>query len=190
MLSTGCLVTSLQPAYDDRTIVYEDALVGRWENTDDRTTVVIEQAEWRSYRLTYTDRSATYILHGNLTTVGAALYLDVTPPRGSDPGPYLQPTHGIYRISLNGDTLTAAALDYNWFTNALNARTLGRIAAALDDRRNVTIVSPTEDLRAWLARAPDDAFAVAVTFRRRARDQAFRIVNCGLGIVNWGLWTG
>jgi hypothetical protein len=166
VLSTGCLVTSLQPAYDDRSIVFEDGLVGRWENADDRTTVVIERAEWRSYKLTYTDRSATFTLHGNLTTVGSSLYLDVTQPRGSDPGPYLVPVHGIYRISLIGDTLTAAPLDYNWFANALNAKTLGRLGVAMDDRRNVTISSPTEDLRTWLARAPEEAFTVAVTFHR------------------------
>lgn len=165
-LSCGCLVVSLQPAYDDESIAFDEALVGRWENADDRTSVTIERAEWRSYKLTYTDRTATWILHGNLTRVDAALYLDVTQPRGSDPGPYLVPVHGIYRVAVEGDTLTARALDYEWFNAAMTAKTLGRLAAAMDDRRNVALTAHTDDLRTWLANAPDGAFSPAVTYRR------------------------
>jgi hypothetical protein len=165
-LSTGCLVVSLQPAYDDQAIVFEDALLGRWENADDRTMVLVERAEWRSYKLTYTDRSAAMTLHANLTSIGSALYLDITRPRGTDPGPYLLPTHGMYRLELNGDTLRAAALDYAWFTNAVKAKTLGRLAAAIDDRRNIVIVSPAEELRAWLTKPPEGALAVPATYRR------------------------
>jgi len=166
ILSCGCLVVSLQPAYDDQSIAFEDALVGRWENADDRASVAIERAEWRSYKLTYTDRSATYLLHGNLTSIDGVLYLDVTQPRGSDPGPYLIPVHGIYRITVEADVLTAAPLDPAWFTNAVKTKALGRLGAAIDDRRNVAIVSPTDELRAWLAKAPDEAFGVAATYRR------------------------
>jgi hypothetical protein len=166
VLSNGCLVVSLQPAYDGQSIAFEDGLVGRWENADDRTSVDIERAEWRSYKLTYAERSASYTFHGNLTTIGASLYLDVTQPRGVDPGPYLVPVHGIYRVAVHDDVLTAEALDYKWCAAALAAKTLGRLSATLDERRNLTITSPTAELRVWLESPPEDALGPPSTFRR------------------------
>ena len=93
------------------------------------------------------------------------MFLDLTQSRGTDPGPYLVPVHGIYRVSLTADTLTAAALDYNWYSRAVNARTPG-LMASFDDRRNVAISSPTDIARAYLATAPADAFGATATYRR------------------------
>jgi hypothetical protein len=166
LLSSGCLVVSLQPAYDDTSIVFDEALVGKWTNVQDRTSAEIERSEWRSYKIIFTDRFTTLTLHGNLTAIGAASFLDVTQARGTDPGPYLVPVHGIYRIAVKNDTLTATALDYGWFTRAMSAHTLGNLTTALDDRRNVAIVSPTDLLRTWLANVSDDAFGAVATYTR------------------------
>ena len=166
-LSGGCLVISLQPAYDDESVVFEERLVGQWENVEDRTAAAIERAEWRSYRVVFTDRATTLTFQSNATRIGGALFLDLTQARGVDAGPYLVPTHGIYRVELAGDTLSAAALDYEWFTQAMALRKVGRLAAALDSRRNIAIGASTTELRAWLARAPDEAFGAAMTFTRK-----------------------
>jgi hypothetical protein len=165
-LSSGCLVVSLQPAYDDKSIVFEEALIGKWANAEDRTTAAIERAEWRSYKIVFTGGSTVFTFQGNLTTIGAATFLDLTQSRGSDPGPYLVPVHGIYRLVLKDDTLTATALDYGWYMRAMNAHTLLGLAASFDDRRNVAIVSSTDNLRAWLVKAPDEAFAAPATYTR------------------------
>jgi hypothetical protein len=37
----------------------------------------------------------------------------------------------------------------------------------MDDRRNVILSSTTVDLRAWLARAPDEAFDPPTTLTRK-----------------------
>jgi hypothetical protein len=164
--SGGCFVVTLSPAYDDQSIVFDDALIGRWDNAEDRTSVVIDRAEWRSYKLTYTDRSTTYAFQGNLTTIDGEQFLDLTRPRGSDAGPLLMQVHAVYRVRRGADRLTAAAIDYGWVTRAMNEKRLGRLLAAIDDRRNAVIAARTEDLRAWLAKAPPDAFAAAMTFKR------------------------
>jgi hypothetical protein len=44
---------------------------------------------------------------------------------------------------------------------------LGRLAAAMDDRRNVVLSSTTAELRAWLARAPAEAFDAPTTWTRK-----------------------
>ena len=104
---------------------------------------------------------------GNLTRIGEGLVLDLTQARGVDAGPYLVPVHGIYRVQLTGNTLSASPPDYGWFSRAMAMNKLGRLKAAFDGRRNVAIAASTIELRAWLAHAPDDAFAVPMKFVRK-----------------------
>ncbi len=165
--SSGCLVLSLQPVYDSDSVDFDDALLGVWANTDDRTQATIERGEWRSYRVSYKDQFATHQLQGNLTTIGSATFLDLTEPRGLDAGPFLIPAHAIVRLARNGDTLSASLIDYRWLSQAMEKKTIGGLAAAFDDRRNAVLASPTADLRRWLTRVPEDAVAAPMTFTRR-----------------------
>jgi hypothetical protein len=86
-LASGCLVVSLQPAYDSESVAFDEALLGHWENRDDGTKASIERAEWRSYKVVYTDKFATRSFQGNVTKIAGATYLDLTEMRGADPGP-------------------------------------------------------------------------------------------------------
>jgi hypothetical protein len=167
LASSGCLVLSLQPVYDGASVVFDEALVGTWVNAEDETSATIERAEWRSYKVAYTDRFATRTFHGNLTKIGAATYLDLTEARGEDEGPFLLPVHGVFRVNVAGDTLSAAPLDYGWFTRAIEQKALKRLSVAFDDRRNVVIASSTADLRRWLTQVPAEAFTAPTTYRRK-----------------------
>jgi hypothetical protein len=166
MASSGCLVLSLQPAYDADSVAFEEALLGVWVDADDETQATIDRAEWRSYRIVYKDRFTSRTLQGNLTRIGEAAYLDITEQRGSDPGPYLVPVHGIVRVEVHGDTMRASLLDYGWFSRAIAQKSIGRLLASVDDRRDVVVASATADLRRWLTHVPDDAIAAPMTFTR------------------------
>jgi hypothetical protein len=165
--SSGCLVLALQPAYDDPSVVYDEALTGEWANPEDATLATIERAEWRSYKVTYTDRFTTRTFHGNLTKIGTSNFLDLTDVRGADAGPYLLPVHGVFRVTVAGGLLSAAPLDYGWFTRAITQKPAGSLVAAFDDRRNVVVASTTAELRRWLMHAPAEAFSAPMTFRRK-----------------------
>ena len=91
LLTSSCVVVSLQPVYDDSSVVFDQALVGNWVNAEEETSVAIERAEWRSYKVAYTDRFATRNFHGNLTRIGDATWLDLTEVRGEEGGPFLLP---------------------------------------------------------------------------------------------------
>jgi len=167
--SSGCLVLSLHPAYDDKSITFEEALLGSWANSEDQVQATIERGEWRSYKISYTDHSTTRTFQGNLTTIGGMVLLDLTESRGADPGPYLVPVHGLYRLVLKTDTLTAAPLDYGWFTRAMAQKTVGGLIVSFDDRRNGVIASTTADLRRWLTKPTpggNGAFGAPMTFER------------------------
>ena len=51
--AAGCLVLSLNPAYDDESLAWDGRLVGNWEDADDRASLAIERGEWRSYKVHY-----------------------------------------------------------------------------------------------------------------------------------------
>ena len=74
--------------------------------------------------------------------------------------------HGLFRVSVAGDVLSVAPLDYGWFTRAIEQKLAGRLLATLDDRRNVVVSSSTADLRRWLTSAPAEAVTTATTYRR------------------------
>jgi hypothetical protein len=166
LASSGCLVLSLQPAYDAESVAFDESLLGTWINADDGTQAIIDRGEWRSYKVAFKDRFVTRTLQGNLTRIGPATYLDLTEQRGTETALFLVPVHGIIRIEMNGDTLLAAVLDYGWFSRALERKNLERLTAAFDDRRNALIVSPTADIRRWLARMSDEAIAAPMTFQK------------------------
>jgi len=165
--SSGCLVLALQPAYDDASVAYDEAFIGEWANTEDETSATIARAEWRSYKVTYTDRFAARTFNGNLTKIGASHFLDLTEVRGADAGPYLLPVHGVFRVTLAAGLLSAAPLDYAWFTRATTQNAAGGLATAFDDRRNIVIASSTTELRRWLLRAPGARFSPPMTFKKK-----------------------
>lgn len=169
----GCLVLSLQPAYDDETIAWDPALVGAWVAPDDRVTMDVERGEWRSYRITYVHPIETATVTGYLTAIGDAHYLDVMPARGADPGSFLVPVHALVRVDLDADRLELTPLSYDWFADRLRRRQpVGELSAVKDQKENALIVSPTARLRSWLRGAARDGpmFGASAVFTRKNQD--------------------
>jgi hypothetical protein len=136
-------------------MAWEPALVGTWQDTDDRLTVRIEAAEWRSYRLHYDYPSEKGDLTGYLTARDGRRYLDVMPLRGTTHGSFLLPVHAVLRLTLDGDELTLAPLSYDWFATRLRRGGSPGVAAVFDELQNVLLTAPTVRLRRWLRGLPD-----------------------------------
>lgn len=164
--SSGCIVVSLHPAYDDSTIQFDDGLVGSWKSDDEDTTVQFEAGEWHSYRVTLTTAKSSATLSGHLTKVGAMDVLDLMPATGVDLATLSIAVHVIVRIHRDGDALTASAMDYEAARRGV-PKPFG-IPAVMDERQNVVITASTADLRrALAAQAPSSAlFGAASTLRR------------------------
>ena len=86
--SSGCLVLSVNPGYDDTTIAWDPHLIGHWVDADDNATLQIDRGEWKSYRIHYVHPIETGDLTGYLTAIGNERYLDVMPARGEDRGSF------------------------------------------------------------------------------------------------------
>ena len=89
----GCLVISVQPAYEGDSIGFDPALVGAWQDVDDNASMTIERGEWKSYRVHYVHPIETGDLTGYLTAIDDARYLDLMPARGEDSGSFVIPAH-------------------------------------------------------------------------------------------------
>ncbi len=167
-LSPGCLVISLQPAYEDTSLEVDETLPGTWQASEQGWTVAVERGEWKSYRVAFTARNTSYTFVAYLTKIGDAVFVDLTPANALEEAPLIVPTHGVCRLQHDGDRLTVAPLDYDWFTAAVRAKTLMRVDTAFDVRQNLILTSKTAALRAWLLAhlKSADAFREPITFNR------------------------
>ncbi|MEN3337919.1 MAG: hypothetical protein V7647_1595 [Acidobacteriota bacterium] len=167
----GCLVVSLNPAYDDDSIGFEPRLVGAWQDVEDDCSMQIESGEWKSYRIRYVHPIETGTVTAYLTAVGDTRYLDVMPAAGVDRGSFVVPVHVVLRVVLNGDRLELTPLSYDWFAARLHAGGLAgaSLEAAFDQKQNALIVSPAAKLRGWLRRQPESspAFGASAVFQRK-----------------------
>jgi hypothetical protein len=168
-VSPGCLVVSLQPAYDDEWLAWDPNLIGMWHDADDNASLKIDGGEWRSYRVHYEHPIEKGDLTAFLTIIGDTRYLDVMPAKGEDHGSFLTPVHAMLRVELSTDSLTLTPLSYDWFADLLRSGgSPGDLGAVFDQKQNVLITSPTPVLRSWLRkRAPGGAaWGAAATFTR------------------------
>jgi hypothetical protein len=166
----ACLVVSLHPVYDADALVWDPALVGIWQSTDDETTIEIEQDEWRSYRIQYRYPIETGELTGYLTTIGEERFLDVMPLRGIDRGAFVLPIHVVARVRLAEGRLELTPLSYDWFFDrAKKGAAIGKLHVTIDQKQNVVLVSPATVVRQWLEAQTKDGemFGPTTVFIRK-----------------------
>lgn len=155
VFSSACLVSSFHPLYDDASIVFDEALIGTWENADSQVTVTVARSEWRSYALEYTERSTTTRFTAFLTELSGARFLSVRPEDGLERPAFVVATNGPLQVQLEGAQVRVRELDYDEILKRFKARTL-KIAAATDLKQNVVITAETPALRQWMASALKD----------------------------------
>jgi hypothetical protein len=170
LFASGCLVSSLHPLYEDDSIVFDDALLGEWENSESEITVSVSRGEWRSYQIAFTDRFGTTRFNGHLTTIGAARFLNILPHEGLEKASFIVATNGFMQIQIESARVRVREPDYDGVVQRLKARKLG-VEAAMDLKQNVIVTAPSPKLRAWVAAALKDEalWADWKTFTRSAR---------------------
>jgi len=167
--SSGCLVLSVNPGYDESTLGWEPRLVGTWIDADDKASLQIERGEWKSYRIHYVHPIETGDVTGYLTAIGNERYLDVMPSRGEDRGSFLIPVHAVLHVRLDDARLELTPLSYEWFSEQLRAgRAISGLNVAFDQKDNAVLVTPPERFREWLRVQSVDgpAFGASAIFVR------------------------
>jgi hypothetical protein len=170
LFSSGCLVSSLHPAYDDASIVFDEALLGDWEDRESELSVSVARGEWRSYQIAYTDRFGTTRFTGHLTTIAGARVLNILPQDGLEKPAFIIATNGFVQIEIDSARVRVREPDYAVVLERVRARKLG-VEAATDVKQNVLITESSAKLRKWLAAALKDEtlWAEWKTFTRSVR---------------------
>lgn len=166
---SGCLVVTLSPVYDTGSVVFDEALLGTWEQAEDRDTLIVGRGAWNAYDLSYQDGADITRFTAYLTRIEGRTVLDVTLEAGVEARPGTVRVHWPMLIDRQGDALSVRLLDYTRFKSQLAERRIESLRAAFDTEQNVVLGADTKALREWLAQHVNDeaAWDAATTFNRR-----------------------
>lgn len=151
---------SLHPFLAIGDAVFEPALVGTWESQDQngkgKASLTFTRAGETGYELEYRDpeiaRVARYKV--NLGLIGNQRYFDITPVPEKDLDDHYIAGHSLWRVTLQGGTLTLEQLDYDWLKVLLTKQ-----RTALDHEvveGDIVLTASTEELQRFVLRYAGD----------------------------------
>ncbi len=168
----GC-VPSLQPLYTGKDLVFEPKLIGTWASADNKQALAFNKgSDDKSYEVLATDENgAVSKLDAHLVRLGNDLFFDTTVKDADLKGDFakfhLLPAHLFTKITLSGDTLTYAALNFDWIKKQNEAKKLALRHEVIE--ATVVLTAPTKELREFLRKnaGTADAFQTPVEFKRK-----------------------
>jgi hypothetical protein len=162
-------VSSLHPVYERNSILFDETLLGAWEDRESEISVSVSRGEWRSYQIAFTDRFGTTRFVGHLTAIGAVRFLNVLPQDGLEKPAFIVATNGFMQIEIQSARVRVREPDYAAVLERAGRGKLG-VEAASDVKQNVLITASPAKLRTWLASALKDEtlWADWKTFTRSA----------------------
>ncbi|MBI3005004.1 MAG: hypothetical protein HYY49_06260 [Ignavibacteriales bacterium] len=153
---SGCL-RSLHPLYSDKTLVFDQNLVGSWVDQDSSMWTFIQTGQ-KSYELVYTEKGSPGRFKAHLVKLGKFVFLDLFPEE-----PVLQngfykfhlvPVHSILRVWIEENTLRMAMLDHDWFKNQVDKK---KVKLAHEHRGNeIILTAATDDLQKFVVKYAND----------------------------------
>jgi hypothetical protein len=181
LLLAGCFVQSLHPLYDEggKELANDPSLAGAWlvqEGVDGHpATLVITAGKDGLYDLKYTEDGKSTVLRAALVQVGPQRYLDIWLDSLDQFGQittaaeaHLLPAHSFWKITLEGDSVSFACLNYDRLKNGVATGQVALEHVAVKDDPIVLTASPAQ-LREFLAKygAEPVNFGEPLTFHRQ-----------------------
>jgi len=176
-LGAGCIVTSVNPLYTQKDLVFDPALIGAWSEDNDKNTWDFAKVDEEEYKLLHTDekgRTGTFETH--LLKLGKYQFLDL---RVVDPGEkeewqinelaalaiIMRPGHLFLKVSQIQPTLQLSALNEEWLKKLLEKDSQAirhekiQFGSDTNSCRNV-LTANTKDLQRFILKYADstDAF--------------------------------
>jgi hypothetical protein len=160
----GCIVLSVCPFYNDKDLVFDPGLAGRWVR--DRNTNEFwefSNSGGKFYMLTTTDSSGTNCFEGHLFQLKQHQFLDLLT---TNRGEFQLPLHMISQVTRSDTNLLLQFLDYSWLANLIetNPAALRHIVVPEkpDDTNSgnmVYLTADTKDLQEFLLKHVGDTNA-------------------------------
>jgi len=171
----GC-VSSLNPLYTERDLLYDPSLVGVWAESDDaKETWAFEKAGEKGYKLVVTEQDGkTGEFKAHLLKLGNTLFLDLFPEAdalsGTNRNFFYQdhwlPTHTFAKVFQVEPELKMAILDPTWLKEHLE-KDPKAIAHTKVHEHKIVLTASTPELQKFVLKHANDAFNDPGTMRRR-----------------------
>jgi hypothetical protein len=167
---SGCFVGSLQPLYHPTDPVFDRNLLGVWVSEDERNTMILSRIagpqsgaqQEKQYHLVYITEGAGSVYQATLVDIAKTRYLDVfsrDPSRR--PEVHFMPTHSIWKITLEGDSLKTTSMNEAWLKEQVDRRIPQFPAVKVED--DVVLTAGTTELQEFVRGNADQLFADAPT---------------------------
>lgn len=174
----ACWVSSIQPLYDQEHLVYDAALVGRWQPEPDDCILAIEgDVDHKTYTLHYVppadnkkdvckdnlaslpvDFELSGPFAGHLVQLGSARFLDVFPDAfsGSDLG--WIPSHTIFKVSVDPKKLSLTPPNISWLCDSThpNGTAVGQCGSDRDGDTDFLFTATRPVLQEFLRKHASD----------------------------------
>jgi hypothetical protein len=137
LLSTlaGCITLSVYPFYNDKDLVFDSGMAGRWANgSNTNETWDFTVTGEKSYVLTTVDADSTNCLSAHLFRLKDYQFMDLLT---TNRDMFMLPLHLISEVTRNGTNLSVHFLDYGWLAGYLETN-----PAVL---RHITVTSNPDD---------------------------------------------
>jgi hypothetical protein len=165
----GCFVGSLQPLYDADNVVFEKNLLGSWALENEKELMIIARSSKGEpqYTLIYLTESASSTYEVRLVEIAKTRYFDVYPRDGAKRGTdaHYLPTHSIWKLSLEGDSLKIAAMNEDWLKEQIDKKAVFVEGMRVED--DVVLTFPTTALQEFVRGNADKLFPQQSTWKRR-----------------------
>jgi hypothetical protein len=168
----GC-VPSLQPLVTDKDAIFEPGLLGTWTKADSKQSFIFTKADdGKSYNVLATDDEGDASkLEARLMRLGNDLFLDTTVKeldwKGNFAKFHLLPAHLFTKITLEGDTLCYATLNFDWVKPLCEKKKLTLSHDIVNDM--IVLTAPTNELQDFVRKhaAEKDVFQSPTELKRK-----------------------
>ena len=121
IISTGCLVPSINPFYKTDNLVYDNSLTGTWVDPDEQESLwTFKKSGPLSYTLYTTENNELTSFEAHLFNIQNLSFIDLYPMESYTKSDFynshLIPAHTVYSVVLDGDKLIVHELNYEWFS--------------------------------------------------------------------------
>mgnify|MGYP001577911030 FL=1 len=165
---SGCL-RSLHPLYSDKTLEFNQKLVGTWADPDSNIWTFVQSGP-KAYDLVHTEKRSPGRFEARLVKLGQFMFLDIFPKEPvMENGFYkfhLIPVHTISRIWIEQEKVRMAMLNLDWFKEQVEKK---KIKFSHERRDNeILLTASTADLQKFVVKYANDpkAFAEPGELRR------------------------
>jgi hypothetical protein len=176
-LFSGCLSLSVNPLYDDDTIVFLPGLVGVWGDPDgaDSETWEFQRSGERGYRMIVRstdtlriDKQRDGVFEAQVVRLGDAHFLDLYPeePEGESDfyKSHIVPAHSFWRLELDGNLLNLDIFETKIIEKAMEDGTLEIDHVEQDGI--LVFTAPTPAMQELVMRYRDQVFVDRETVQR------------------------